>query len=392
MSRFSSPERAAGPTTFAALMLGQAAQGLAFTAFTPALSTMAKDFNTGGHGMIAAQQILTIASAGVILGAFVSGTIVGRYGARDTMLVCLAALGLCGASGLIFHALWAQLAARIVVGFAVSCMVTACLATIAALYEGNARASAIGASSAMGSVASLVGLIAGGALAQALGWRAAFIQYPVFAVLGLALAFAGLPKVPHASVPAPIAAGEAGAKLWPLYLLTIAVSAVMFMGSTQFAFLLPLDGVNSAAGIGLVMSAITALGALTAFLFGAIERRLGMQGALVAGLASITASLTLIGSFTSPAAAIAGAALMGIYVGIVMPYVFHAVTMKASAHARPQALGLVNACIFVGALINPYLFAPVSGAFGLHGLFIIVGLAMAVLACAAAVRRTPATA
>ena len=90
--------------------------------------------------------------------------------------------------------------------------------------------------------------------------------------------------------------------------------------------------------------------------------------------------MLLIGLVQSRAAAVLGAALQGVYVGITMPYVHHVVTLQAAPAARARAIGLLNAFNFFGALINPFLFAPVSAAFGIPGLFVTLGVAMAILA------------
>lgn len=75
-------------------MLGQASQGLTFTAFTPGLPQMAQSFAGTGHGMEIAQQTVTIAALGVIAGAFLSGKIVDIAGPRVTILTSLLLYGL----------------------------------------------------------------------------------------------------------------------------------------------------------------------------------------------------------------------------------------------------------------------------------------------------------
>ena len=372
--------------SFVALMLGHAAQGLTFTAFTPALAAIAQDFNGSGHGAIIAQLCVTIASAGVVIGALVSGWIIARMGFRRTVLLSAVLYGVAGSGGLYLSDAASLLASRILVGFAAACMVTACIATIATLYEPHARARVIGVSTGVGSATSLAGLVVGGATAQAFGWRFAFLQYPLLAIPAVLLvlfAFPGGEAAAPEQGETERSAGAAAWSLWPLYLLATVMTAVMFMGSTQFAFLLPLVGFKTSGSIGLVMSAITLLGVIVSLLFGPLERRLGLQGALVAGLAASALGMSLIGLVQTPAIAVCGAALMGVYVGVTVPYVHHVVTLRAAPSARARAVGLANAFAFAGALINPFVFAPVIAAVGVQGAFVVVGVAMAVLAAAA---------
>ncbi len=370
----------AGLIGLCALMVGQAAQGLAFTAFTPGLPQMAQSFNAGGHGMAIAQQSVTIAAFGIIAGSFASGKIVGWIGSRMTICLTLTLFGVCGAGGMFLHDPWVLLASRVVVGFAVACMVTACINTISIIFHGNNRSMAIGMSSGLGAAAALIGLLIGGVLAQNFGWRQSFIQFPIFAALGLTLAFFGI-KDSHADIAheAEIHV-QAGLKLWPYYLLASIISAVMFMGSSQLAFLLPADGITKATSISDIMAMNTVVVVPVSFAFGMIERRFGLNGTLVLGFIAVTLSLLLLGLVPSAPAAVLGAMLMGTYVGITMPFLYHVVAVKSSPEGRAKAIGLIGAFNFLGAFLNPFIFAPVGAALGIHGAFTGAGIFMGIIA------------
>jgi MFS family permease len=322
--------------------------------------------------------MVTIAAAGLVGGAILSGKIVEWLGARRTMLIAIVAYGGFGSGGLFLQQAWTLLASRILVGFSTACMITACISTIGAVYEGNDRAKMIGASAGMGQVMGLVGLIAGGALAQAFGWRMAFIQYPMFGVAGLILV--GLGDAPKPAAIAPVAHSAGALTLWPIYTLAAVLMMVMLLGSVQFPFLLPQDGIKSITVISWILGSITAVAMVTSFAYGVIEKRLGLHGTLVAGLAVNAAGLVLIGVVVTPLAAGIGAGLSGVYVGLVAPYLHHIVVHRAALSFRARAIGLLNACSFTGAFANPFVFGPISSHFGLHGLFLILGLGMAALA------------
>jgi len=370
----------AGLIGVAALMVGQSGQGLLFTAFTPGLPQMAQSFNAGGHGMAIAQQCVTIAAFGVIAGSFASGKIIEWIGSRVTILLALILFGVFGAGGMFLNGAWVLLASRIVVGFANACMVTACITTISTVFQGNNRSLAIGISSGMGSAVALISLLIGGVLAQNFGWRETFIQFPAFAALGLALTFLGI-KNAHADMANEAELQvQAGSRLWLYYLLAIIISAIMFLGSSQLAFLLPADGITKATSISEIMAMITIIAVPVSFAFGFIERRLGLNNTLVLGIAAVTAGLLLLGLAAIPPAAVLGAMLMGTYVGLTMPFLYHVVAVKASPAARAKAIGLVSAFYFLGAFLNPFIFAPISAALGIHGAFTVAGIFMGVIA------------
>jgi MFS family permease len=371
-----------GPIAFAALMLGNASQGLTFTAFSPGLPEMAQSFNATGHGMEIAQQSVTVAALGIIIGAFLSGKIIDIIGSRATMLGMLALFGITGLGGLFLVDPWVLLASRVFNGFSVACLVTACVNTISILFEGNARARAIGIAGSVGSAMALIGLLAGGVLAQQFGWRAAFIQFPVFAIAGLILAFISK----HNSAPLLHEATEESyswIKILPLLVLATIITMVMLMGPTQLAFLLPQDGVTASTTISLVLGTVPLCAVPAGGCFGWLEHRFGLQATLALGFAACGAGLALIGLAASLPAAFAGAALVGIYTGIALPYPYHAVTLKTPAHARANAIGLVGAFNFLGAFMNPFVFGPMTKAFDLHHVFIITAVFMGILAIGA---------
>lgn len=369
---------------FATLMLGLMSQGLGFTAFVAALPQMARDF--GARGELIAQMVMGLAALGLMIGALASGWILECAGMLATLAVSTAIFGLAGAAGLYLTDATLLLASRFAVGFASACMTTACMWGIAAEYAGHQRARALGICSGLGSVAALVGTVLGGYIAQRAGWRLAFAQFPVFATAGLVLALLSVRQVR----PAPTGAGVRGkpflARLLPFYLLSTLLFAVMFMGSTQFAFLLQSDGIGSSSTRSLFIGAITVVGALTSLCYGSLQKRLSSAGAFALGLLGMTLSLATIGASAAPAYAAAGAVLMGLYVGITSPYVYHEVTERTPEDVRGRALGVLSAFCYLGAFLNPPLFAALSRRTGLRGVFFVTALAMAVLAATTAAR------
>jgi MFS family permease len=72
--------------------------------------------------------------------------------------------------------------------------------------------------------------------------------------------------------------------------------------------------------------------------------------------------------------------LMGSYIGITMPFLYHIVSERTSPEGRAKAIGLIGAFNFLGAFLNPFIFAPVGAALGIHGAFIAAGIFMGLAA------------
>jgi MFS family permease len=369
--------------SYAALMLGHMSQGLAFTAFVSALPQMARNF--GERGEFIAQMSLALVALGLMIGALVSGWILERAGSRTTMLSALFAYGTLGAGGLVIADPLLLLASRFGVGFACACMVTTCVWGIAATFEGNRRARALGISAALASFSSLASTLIGGYLAQRGGWRLAFIQYPIFAAAGLVLVFIALRQARPARNPT-VAAEPFFKPLLPIYLLASLLSAVMFMGSTQFAFLLAADGMSNPARRSLVMAGVTVMATLTSFSYGALQKRWGMTTVFAGALLSMSAALCTAGWSSSIALAVLSAGLMGVYVGVVIPFVHHIVTERSHPSSRSRAISMLTAFNFLGGFLNPIVLAPMGKALGLRGSFLAVAGIMGLLAIGAAKR------
>lgn len=368
---------------FGALMLGHITQGLAFTAYVAALPQMARAL--GAHGELIAQLTLSTAALGTMAGALGSGWVLQLLGTRLTLLGGMVLFGLAGAAGAVLRNPTLLLGTRFIVGAASVCMVTSCVWTIAAEYAGDRRARVLGAALASGSFSSLVGMLLGGYLAEYFGWPAAFLQYPALAVAGFALVWLRVRQVR----PERRAAAQGPPffrQLFPLYALACLISTVMFMGSTQFAFLLEANGITQTGTRSLIMGGITVMATLTSLSYGAVQHALGRRGALILALACITLALTAIGLGKSLGTAVLGAGCMGIYVGITMPLLNHMVTERAEPAVRNHAIGALNSFIFLGAFLNPLIFMPMSRLIGLHGVFLCVAAVMGSLCVAAFLR------
>ena len=293
---------------FGALMLGHITQGLAFTAYVAALPQMARAL--GAHGELIAQLTLSTAALGTMAGALGSGWVLQLLGTRLTLLGGMVLFGLAGAAGAVLRNPTLLLGTRFIVGAASVCMVTSCVWTIAAEYAGDRRARVLGAALASGSFSSLVGMLLGGYLAQYFGWSAAFLQCPRWLSPGSRSSGCASRKS-GPSVALRHKVRPFFRQLLPLYVLACLISTVMFMGSTQFAFLLEANGITQTGTRSLIMGGITVMATLTSLSYGAVQRALGRRGALILALACITLALTAIGLGKSLGDGCAGRRLHG---------------------------------------------------------------------------------
>lgn len=369
-------------------MLGMMAQGLAFTAFVAALPQMATDL--GPNGVFIAQMMMALTAAGLMIGALASGWVLQIAGTRVIMLGGLLIYGATGALGMVAGSPTALLVARFIAGFAVACLVTTCVWGIAAEFEGDQRARALGLSSSLANVSALVGTVVGGYLAQVGGWHLPFAQYPIFAIAGFLVAFVGIRQI------RPVADSRGGrgtvgvARLAPFYVLAAVLFAVLFMASIQYAFLLEQDGFRNPTFRSVILGTVTVMGALMAFVYGPLQRALTARGSYLFGLVCMTAALAGVGAGVTkqPALAVGCAALMGIYAGLVLPYLYHTVTERTPEQARSYAIGVLTASGFLGGFLNPVVFVALAKQVGLRNVFWIVAVVLGVMCIGTFMKRS----
>ncbi len=359
----------------ATFMLGQMSQSLVFTAFMAALPQMAQDL--GVRGPFIAQMTMALASLGLMIGCIVSGWVLEKMGTRTTLLASLTVVGVAGGIGLIAREPSVLLSSRFILGLASACMGTTCLWGIAAEYDGDRRARVLGVSAAVANSTALTATLLGGYIAQ-YGWPLTLIQYPLFAAVGFVLALASIRQVK------PQAEGGGSStpffkRLLPFYLLVALMFVTMFMSSIQLAFIMEDDGIHSSATRSLYMGINTVAATVTSLCYGTLQRWLGVSGSFAFGAASMALALLIVGWGTQPLHLIVGIFFMGIYCGVLGPYIYHVVSEHTDSYSRGRAIGLLGAFGYLGGFLNPVVFAPLSDRIGLRNVYFLAAAVMALL-------------
>jgi MFS family permease len=372
---------------FGSLMLGHTSQGVLFTASVASLPMIALYFGGGAKGELVSAMTVSVAALGLMFGAIFSGRILELTGAWLCMAGSLAVIGLFGAAGLVVTDANILLASRFIAGFAAACLTTACIWVIAERYVSHERARVLGYAAAVASVAGVGATLLGGVLAQRLGWRAPFALFLVFAGLGLAFSLPSAPRVKPTVEKGPAGAGYAFLRrLWPFYVLSVFLMALVFLGSIQLPFLLNEDGIRSAALRSGILSATTFACAIVSALYGPVQKSLGPQLTFALSTGVLCAGLLTLGLGRGAPAAVAGAVGIGAFVGLLSPYLLHVVTVWAPVAERGRAIGVLITFNYLGAFANPWIFAPLRTAFGLHGMFVTTGAAVGLLTVGAVIR------
>jgi EmrB/QacA subfamily drug resistance transporter len=166
--------------TLVATILGSTVVFLDSTVVNVALPAIAGDLDAGlaGQQWVVEAYMLTLVSL-----LLVGGSLGDQFGRRRVFVIGLIAFGATSVLCAVAPTVELLIGARALQGIAGALLVPGSLAIVAATFEGPARGKAVGTWTAWTGIATVVGPAGGGALIEALSWRAIFwVNIPLIAV------------------------------------------------------------------------------------------------------------------------------------------------------------------------------------------------------------------
>jgi EmrB/QacA subfamily drug resistance transporter len=166
--------------TLVATILGSTVVFLDSTVVNVALPAVAEDLDAGlaGQQWVVEAYMLTLVSL-----LLVGGSLGDQFGRRRMFVFGLIAFGATSALCAVAPSVEFLIGARALQGIAGALLVPGSLAIVAATFEGAARGKAVGTWTAWTGIATVFGPAGGGALIEALSWRAIFwVNLPLIAV------------------------------------------------------------------------------------------------------------------------------------------------------------------------------------------------------------------
>jgi EmrB/QacA subfamily drug resistance transporter len=311
--RFSSP---AGRWVLLATVLGSSVAALDATVVNVALPSIGRDLGTTVDGL---QWILTgyLLSLGSLI--LVGGSLGDRFGRRRVFVAGATLFGLASLLCGVAPSLGLLVAARILQGVGGALLTPGSLAIIEATFDPDDRGQAIGAWSALGGIAVVIGPFVGGWLVQAASWRWIFLlTLPLIAavvlvaqrhvpesadpdatgridVLGAALAMVGLAGTTYALIEAP-SLGPAALFAVPAIGGLAALVAMVWVEARTRAPMLPLELFTSRqfSGANLVTLAVYAALSGVFFLLVVELQQVAGYTAVQSGAATIPLTIVML--------------------------------------------------------------------------------------------------
>src|SRR5215213_820083 len=177
--------------TLVAAILGSGVATIDATIVNVALPAIEGDLGGGlpAQQWVSNGYLLTLASL-ILIG----GSLGDIYGERRVFSAGVAAFGLFSIACAVAPTIETLIAARALQGAAGALLTPSSLAIIVAAFSGSERGAAIGAWTAWGGIAAIVGPLAGGWIVDQASWRWIFLLNVPLIALTLVLVFAAVPR------------------------------------------------------------------------------------------------------------------------------------------------------------------------------------------------------
>jgi len=373
-------EGGATPGLSATLLPAQAGQALTLSLLTPVLPAVAIFFGGGVEGESIAQWLAVSPFLGLTIGGLGSGLAIGAAGLRLT--VCIAAFGyaLSGLIGLVASAKVLLLGGGFLLGASAALLTSGLSAVTAIVYQEPARRRFVAMQSATANILGVILALGGAAAAGRFGWRTPFSIYLLFGGVMLAATVACVRRAPRRSA---IRGGTVRLvrRGWPIFLAGGATFLLATTQSTQLPFLLEQNGLTSATLRAIVVVCTLGAAVLGSLVYGITQARIPQPLIILfAGLAASSAWL-MFGMWSHGLVlACIAAALLGLALGILVPVLYGGAMQVAPGEASGQAIGLLNAAVFLGSFANPLIAGPLRTVAGLSGMmFVLAALSLLVV-------------
>ncbi|SFR90039.1 MFS transporter [Sphingomonas jatrophae] len=373
----------AGLWLIALLLTGAVYSGLIFVVVGPILPSLAQHFGQARGGDVLAQWVMTAPAIGLVVGGLSGGWLLARFGAARLLPALLLVYGIAGSAGAFLENASVLLASRFVIGL---CAVVLSLGTtvlIAEQFGDAARARMLGYKNAIAAGTSIVGMLFAGQIADAYGWRAAFLLYGV-ALLFVVPALLTLPRrvepatdQPGARLFAPLPAGRL------IYPGTILFGILVMAPLTQLPFLLREIGVEGAGTLSRILMFTSVGSTVGAFVYGRLFALAGPVGTLVANMGLWAIGMLTLGTTGSVAQTIVGCLICGIAGGMFVVHMANLLVGRVAAGDRANAIGLLYVALFAGDFLTPLVLVPLASAFGRHTTFLLLAIPCVLTAAAA---------
>ena len=377
-------------TAAIALLLTATLKIMANATISPALPGLETSFSAQPHAAYLTRFLVAAPSLTVVLVAPFAGFAADRFGRVPLLIAGVVLFAASGSAGAYLPDLTSILFSRLLLGVAVALTMTAQVALVGDLYDGERRSAFMGLQTAAINFSGFlfIGLA---------GWLAGFSPRLPFLIYALPVLLVPLllpllkqdsraASANRSSVVLLEEQTETG-WLWPalaLSALTMLTVMLFFLMPSQLPFYLEENGLDGASGTAFGLGALTLTGGCVAMVFKRISGLCGLPLSLALGFAVMATGFATLSSGAAWPVILLGGAQIGAGYALVQPAFFLFALQIAPEHSRGKVSGMVTTAMFLGQVISPLLLTPFLQAYGFALVYLGAALTFLIAAVAAA--------
>ncbi|WII08761.1 MFS transporter [Methanomassiliicoccales archaeon LGM-DZ1] len=347
-------------------------------AVAPALNGIEEEF---GAGKLLTSFVVTLPALAVACFGFPMGTMADKLGMRFTLILSLIIFTVFGIAGYFATSIGMLLAMRFMVGVGIAGIATADNALIGMYYSGPERAKVITQQAVFMGLGVIVLEMLGGFLAD-IDWKSPFLVYAIGVPI-LLFAFLGIYNVSGSGRAGPSDAPERDiprrkARIALCYISIFSAMFCLYVVTVNMSDYL-VDMGESMALCGTILALLGAMNSVVPMALNRAGIRLPLWKAAGAAFILYAAGMFLLIP-SELVLAIIAVVLVGIGMGTIVPCLVGSISSLAVRGKEGKVLGAYSVFMNLGQFVSAIVVGTIIDAAGFDDAFLIVGIAMAVLA------------
>ena len=370
----------------ATLLLVSTMTVMASATIAPATTAIVKAFGDVENAQFLVKIILTIPGLIIALSAPFVGFILDRWNKKKVLIISTLIYGISGSAGYFLNDLYALIASRVILGFAVTGIMVTCTTLIADYFEGVKRSQYAGLQAAFGGFGGVLFIFLGGVLAD-LSWNVPFLIYTLaFVLMPMVLMYIVEPpkRTPPSGKNSEQPEAPSQFKLVGFcYFLALLEIFILYMVPVHYPFFIANIEQVSHTQTGIAIAVMMLAMALTSALYKHIKALFNTFQVLHAsGMFLLAFGYILLSSAQSYSFSIIYMILAGIGLGMMRPNLVVWLFSFTPPAQRGRIMGGLTSFFFIGQFVCPVVTEPIINAYGYPAAFKYAGVALFIFAAA----------
>lgn len=364
------------------ILLGSTLSVMQGALITPSLTHIANHFSNIENSEFLSKLIISIPPIFIALFSPLAGILFDKYGRKNIILISTILYALAGSSGFYLDNLYYILIGRVLLGVSIAGLMTGFIIIVGDLFENPSNMNKfIGIQGAVMNLSGVIYLLSGEALVS-IGWNVAFIGYLLSLVAFIGLYFY-LPDIANKGVSGISKEKDKSifsSNFIKIHFLAVIIMICYLMVPTQIPFIIKYTEAIQNQKPGIYLAFWILISTFSSILYARYIKKYNFKPAYK--FSFITWGIGFIAVFFANNIPILLLSLMlcGFGIGIAIPNLKAHLLSLCDDNSRAKQSGYLSTALYIGQFLSPLLIEPIIKLSSPSLPFVLVGIAMLVLA------------